>query len=96
MARHAPEVEEVISVLHGVARVRVNDETQVVRAGQSVIVPGGSIHQVVAAEGVPLHIWFVLSASAAEVFLVDEPSKTVTIGGSSPEPDPTYTIAGEY
>lgn len=88
-ARHAPEVEEVISVLQGAARVRVNDETQIVRAGQSVIIPGGATHQLTAIENVRLHVWFVLSAAAPAVFLVAEPGETFTIGGSSSEPGPS-------
>jgi quercetin dioxygenase-like cupin family protein len=88
VARHAPEVEEVISVLHGAARVRVNDETQIIRAGQSVIIPGGATHQLTAIENVPLHVWFVLSASAPEVFLVDEPGESFTIGGPNSERRP--------
>ena len=82
-ARHAPDVEEVISVLHGTAEVRVDDERQLVRAGQSVIIPGGATHQIIAINE-PLHVWFVLSASAPAVLMADG-SETFLIGAGEPD-----------
>jgi len=78
VARHADEVEEVISILHGVAEVTVDGETQLLTAGQSAIVPGGSPHQVVAAGEEQLHIWFVLSAPAPVAYLAGD--TVVTMG----------------
>jgi quercetin dioxygenase-like cupin family protein len=82
LARHAVDVEEVISVIAGVAEVSVEDETRLVRAGQAVIIPGGAAHRLVATEDGPLHIWFVLSASAPAIFLVDEPGAAIVMGAS--------------
>ncbi len=81
-ACHAADVEEVISVLEGTAEVHVGDETLVVSVGQSVIIPGGAVHQLVAINEEPLRIWFALSAPAPTVFLADGSGNAFTIGGA--------------
>jgi mannose-6-phosphate isomerase-like protein (cupin superfamily) len=81
-ACHAAGVEEVISVLEGTAQVHVGDEMLVVSVGQSVIIPGGAVHQLVAINNEPLRIWFALSAPAPIVFLADGSGDTFTIGGT--------------
>jgi len=39
LARHAADVEEVISVIAGITEVSVENERRLVRAGQAVIIP---------------------------------------------------------
>lgn len=43
---HAHEEHEIFLFTAGVARVRVDDETREVRAGQAVLVPIGSHHEI--------------------------------------------------
>lgn len=85
VARHAAGVEEVISVLSGAAEVTIEGETRGVRAGQSVIVPPGAAHQLVAVGDGSLHIWFVLSESAPATYLIDDGGAVFTIGGVGQE-----------
>jgi quercetin dioxygenase-like cupin family protein len=80
LARHDDGVEEVISVLAGVAEVRVDDEERRVRAGETVIIPGGALHQLVAVGPEPLHVWFAFSASAPVTYVVEESGSSFTIG----------------
>lgn len=69
-------------MLEGTAEVHVGDETLVVSVGQSVIIPGGAVHQLVAINNEPLRIWFALSAPAPTVFLADGSGDAFTIGGA--------------
>lgn len=86
LARHAENVEEVISVIAGAAEVTIGDETQVVRAGRAVIVTGGATHRLVAADDERLHIWFALSAAAPVVYQMDDANAVVRMGdGDEPQ-----------
>ena len=82
LARHAADVEEVISVVEGAAEVQIEGETLIVTAGQAVIIPGGAVHQLVAVNDERLHIWFTLSAPAPVVFLADGSNETMVIGAA--------------
>ncbi len=86
LARHEDGVEEVISVLRGAAEIHVEDETRTVAAGQSVIIPGGSSHQLLAGGDEPLHIWFAFSSPSPLTMFADRPGDGFVIGGLEGDP----------
>jgi quercetin dioxygenase-like cupin family protein len=68
---HHHAVEEVLTVLNGVAEVWLNEQTQTVQAGQSLIIPAGQPHGFRNVGPTQLHLQFVLGAPIFEAAYED-------------------------
>lgn len=68
---HQHAVEEVLSVLSGEAEIWIDDETYVVRTGQSAVIPAGHLHGFRALGLGPLHVRAVLAAPIFEASYAD-------------------------
>ena len=63
---HSHPVEEVLTVREGEAEMWLGDERGIVKAGQSLIVPAGSMHGFRNSGAVTLHIHAVLASPIFE------------------------------
>jgi len=79
---HPEDVEEVVSVVSGAADFHLDGEHQILRAGNAVIIPGGSVHGFVAIGDEPLHIYGAFSSPSPPTTFVDAPDQVILIGGT--------------
>jgi quercetin dioxygenase-like cupin family protein len=68
---HRHTVEEVITVIDGHADITLNGESATLTAGQSVVVPAGSLHSFRNSGEGSLHIQFTLAAGVFEAVYGD-------------------------
>jgi quercetin dioxygenase-like cupin family protein len=79
--RH-PGVEEIVTVLEGVAEFTLDGETIRVEGGASVLLPADSVHGFTNVGDGVLHVQGVYSSAAPATIYLDEPDVTLVIGGA--------------
>jgi quercetin dioxygenase-like cupin family protein len=77
------DVEEVISVLDGVAEVWIDGETSRVAAGSSIVLPPGSFHGFRNDGGTELHTLAVFASARPLVAYEGDPDTLLAIGVQS-------------
>ena len=78
-------VEEVITVLEGLARFHVGDEEAALAAGESVVLPAGSRHGFTNIGTDNLRILAVFAAATPPVEYENEPGVVLEVGGHGPK-----------
>ena len=68
---HHHAVEEVLTVLDGIAEVWLNEERETLNAGQSLVIPAGQPHGFTNVGPRQLHLQFVLAAPIFEAAYED-------------------------
>jgi mannose-6-phosphate isomerase-like protein (cupin superfamily) len=87
------DVEEVLAVLEGRARVRVEDEAAELRAGESVVIPPGAWHGFTNVGDGVLRTFAAFSSATPPVEYEGEPDVLEIGGGGSRRRDPHRTYA---
>lgn len=79
------EVEEVIVVLGGEAEFTVDGVTSCVRAGESIVLPAGSVHGFVNSAAGELHTVAVFASASPPVSYEGEPGLVLEVGSAGGE-----------
>lgn len=83
-AIHTHEVEEVLRVLSGEARIQVGSEVAIVGPGESVIVPAGKAHGFINAGNEELHMLCIVAAPILEGYFIDSGTSFTWSGEPNP------------